>query len=728
MTATARFLLFAVIVSSTAGAAAQTPATPQSSSPSKTDVAPVATAENEGGEVDLGARINSTPAMGRFFRYDDLRSGPVLDRLRYNHTDRAWRFSANVFDPGYRDQRYFAAFERHGQLRASFDYDQIPLWYGDVERTPFREASPGVFRLNDTLQAAVQNGAPISVYTSELQGLDVRSRRDTGTGRFTYSATRNLDLSFVMSTTRRTGSQPWGATFGLSNTTVLPVPLQRRNNDVTAAAEWSTARGMARIAWDGSWFSNDLTALTWDNPLRFTDTTAANAFVTGLGAAEGRMSLWPDSTAQTVSGTGSIALPHRSRLVAYASIGAWLQNDQLIPFTTNTAIAPIAMPRQTAEAKALVTSMNYRYSTRPTTNTWFTASYRLYDWDNQSTPFPLVNIVRVDQTLAPSPIPQTEPYGTKRQFIDVDGSYTGFRRVALRAGYGAERDRLTYRYLETSVDHQARGSLDITGLSWGSLRLQYDRSIRIGSGLDEQVLDDISEQQSLRQFDVANRTRDRLSAIVQYLPTASFGVSATANAGRERRPESSFGLHDNDLKGVTLGLDYTPGAFATAGIEYSFENYRTVQRSRQASPPPDPTFFDPRRDWTTNMNENVHSWSATLEFPRLAPKASARLSFDDVHDAARYVYELAPNSTLAPVVQLPSVRNHFDVVSADVRYELSNKVGVAIGYRLEHFDSNDFALTPGIMDTPLIPTFINLQYQWRPYTVNTGDLRLIYRF
>jgi hypothetical protein len=300
--------------------------------------------------------------------------------------------------------------------------------------------------------------------------------------------------------------------------------------------------------------------------------------------------------------------------------------------------------------------------------------------------------------------------------------------MALRAGYGAEHDHLTYRYVENTTDHQVRASIDSSGLSWGALRLQYDRSIRVGSGFDEQVLGDISEQESLRQFDIANRTRDRVSAIVQYLPTSSVGLSATASVGRERRPESAFGLQNNDLKGVTFGIDYTPGAFATAGFEYSFENYGTLQRSRQANPPPDPTFSDPSRDWTTNMDENVHTWSATLDIPHVTEKISAHLSYDDVHDAAQYIYGLAPNSTLPPVVQLPSVRNHVDLVTADVRYAWSKKLGVGAGYRLDHFDTNDFALTPGIMDTPLIPTLLSVQYQWRPYNVHTGYIRLMYSF
>jgi MtrB/PioB family decaheme-associated outer membrane protein len=679
------------------------------------------------GEVTAGVRLNHTGDVGRFFRYDDLRSGPTLERLKYARVRREWTFTADAFNAGYRDQRYAAAFERFGRLRARFDYGQTPLWFGNVEQTPYRQETPGVFRLSDTIQAGVQNGtATLASYAVDLQPLDLRQRRDTATGRFEYTAGGNLDLSLVFTNTRRTGEQPWGATFGLSNTTVLPLPIDRRTNDLTAAAEWRTPAGSARLAYDGSFFNNNIEAVTWDNPLRFTDANGATGYTAGNLAGQGRMALWPDSTAHTVSGSWSMPLPRRSRLFAYASVGTWLQNDRLLPFTINTSIAPIPMPRDTAEARAVITAMNYRYTSRPTANSWLSVSYRLYDFDNQSEPFPLTDIVRVDGTLAASPSAETEPFGYKRQFADVDASFTRFAHVALRGGYGVEHDDRTYRYVEQTTDHQLRASIDSAGLAWGSARLQYDHSIRTGSGLDEQVLEDIGEQQSLRQFDIANRSRDRVSAILQYLPSGSLSLGATASLGRERRPDSAFGLQDNDVHALTVGVDYSPNDFFTGGVEYSFERYATLQRSRQANPLPDPTFSDPRRDWSTDMSEHVHTFAINLEFPTLVRNTSLRLGYDDVHDYARYTYGLAPDSTLPAVQQLPRIFNHFSFGTVDLRHTLSRRLGVGVGYRMDNLDTTDFVLTPGIMNTPLIPTFFNLQYQWRPYTVHTGSVRLYY--
>jgi hypothetical protein len=587
-----------------------------------------------------------------------------------------------------------------------------------------------VFRLNDTIQAAVQGGtATLASYASELRGLDLRSRRDTASGRFLYEATRHLDLSVAISSTKRTGAQPWGASFGFSDATVVPVPLDRRTNDVTAAAEWSNPRGSARLAYDGSWFNNGIEALVWDNPLRFTDTTNANAYSTGLASSQGRMSLWPDSSAPQRERLGHAA---RCRTARGCSVTRrWARGcrtTRCCPYTINTAIAPIPLARETAEAKAVITSMNYRYTSRPHAD---------HVRHRELPPLRLRQpdrTLRADQHRAPRRDAGPVARGGDRavRAIRATSATWTCRRAASGTSPSAPATEWSATTAPTGTSRPPRTTS--CAPRWTASRCHGARCVssttirlRKGSGLDEQVFEEINEQQSLRQFDIANRSRDRVSAIVQYLPTPALGLSGTASLGRERRPDSAFGLQDNDVHSLAAGVDYTLTANAVASVSYGYDTYRTLQRSRQANPPPDPTFFDERRDWQTRMNEHVHT-------VQRQPRASARgagdvaaVAYDGVRDRSRYLYELAPSSTLTPVQQLPEVsrRSACSASTCGTRCRAPRR---GVGYRLDHFDTNDFALGPGIMDTALIPTFLNLQYQWRPYDVHTVYLRLAYAF
>ena len=679
------------------------------------------------GEVDFGVRVTGGLGdVGRFQTFGDPTTGPTLNRLRYERDRETWAFTARFDNVGYRDQRYQATFDKFGKVKASFDWNQIPTWYSGVSQSPFREELPGLFRLDDTIQQAVENRTgTLQSFASQLQSFDTRARRDIADARITYSATQNLDLKVGYSSQARSGHQPWAASFGFSNANEVPLTIDHRIHQLATELEWSNPRASARVGYDGSWFNNGVEALVWDNPLRFTDRTHANAYSTGDASSKGRMALFPDSSAHTVSASGSVALPAKSRAFANVSLGTWIQDERLLPHTINTAIDPIPLARETADAEARITSMTYRFTSRPLPMLWLNAQYRLYDYDNRTPHFPVTQYVRLDGTVGTSATGGSEPFEMQRHFVDVDASVTPFRHLAFRVGYGREHDDRSYRYLEETTEDVVRASIDASGFAWGSVRLQYDHSERRGEGFDEEVLDDIGEQISLRQFDISDRNRDRVSAMVQVMPWDAVGVNVTASVGRDSRPDAVFGLQDNDLRSITFGVDLAPRDTVAFGASYAFENYSTLQRSRQANP--GAQFNDPTRDWQTDMNEDVHTWSLSAN-AQVANRTTVDVMYDYVHGSAQYLYVLPANSTLAVPQQLPELRNRYHRATADLRRALTSRLALAFGYRLDKYSVDEFGRSPEILNSPLIPAFVNTLYQWRPYDVHSGSVRLIYRW
>ena len=104
-----------------------------------------------------------------------------------------------------------------------------------------------------------------------------------------------------------------------------------------------------------------------------------------------------------------------------------------------------------------------------------------------------------------------------------------------------------------------RLSADLTGPNWLTLRGVFEHAKRTGSGFDEQVLDDIGEQMSLRQFDISDRTSESLlgdrhghAAAVSCRSTAACRSATTTARARLRRALSD----DNDA--YSIGVDYVP--------------------------------------------------------------------------------------------------------------------------------------------------------------------------
>lgn len=722
-------VMVAVLLQTAAGAMAQTsPNTPVPSAPA------AGLNLDLGNEINIGVHdvsvgANSDPA--RFQRYRDLRTGAFLDRARFTKDTDRYQFSLSGDHIGYRDQRIAGAFNRFGKVKATFEWNQVPLFYSADTRSLYAAASPGVLRIDSGIRSAlVGNTLPFAQAVTGAPGFDLRSRRGVADFNLVYSATRSLDLNLRVKNTLRDGAQPWGGSFGIGGAvaTELPVPIDQRTTDVGTALEYSNGRVLGRVGYDGSFFRNNVSTLTWDNPVRVADTATSTS--------QGRMALWPNSNSNAVSATGSVALPARSRATAYVSIGEQSQNAALIPFTVNGAIAPIQLPRPTAEAKARVTAMSYALTSRPTDLLSFTARYRQYGWDNRSTPFEVEQVVNFDTSVATvEEGPRLVGY-TRRSF-DAEGSVFPVDHLTLRFGYGREGVDRTFRIVKETTENVVRTSADLTGIAWLTLRGVFERAERTGSPVDVDELIEMGDQPSLRLFDISDRNRNRFSAILTVSPIEQLSFNGSTSIGRETYPGTNFGLRDNDNTGYTVGFDVVPREQVSVGMQYGYEKYNALQASRTANPLPagasleDPTqqFNDPRRDWTNAAADLVRSFNASMDLLKLVPRTDVKVAYDLSRGRTTYTYGLAPNTVIAAPVQLAPLTNELQRGTMDVRYFLTRQLAVGVVYWYDKYAVSDYALGPeavGRATNASTPSIMLLNYVYRPYTANTVWGRLTY--
>jgi hypothetical protein len=324
-----RFLLAALGALTTSAALAQTPAaTP----------APDAGAEETGSlfaprwnEVTFGGRWTSVSGdEARFDRYQDSRSGLVVNGLRFQRETEAWSLNFGADNVGYRDQRYAGEYERTGLLRITGLWDQVPQFYSTDTKTAYTPIGSSPMGLPDATQLAIQQGQTNTrAYIPQASQFDLRERRDIGNIKARVTPTRAIDFTSSFTTTRHSGELPWGASFGFSNDVEVPLPYDSRTNDFSLGAEWSNNRGMVRVAYDGSWFDNLDDTLVWDSPLRQTDIAG--------GPSRGQMALWPSNSAQTVSAAGYAKFAHRTQVTGFLSLGSRNNNEPLLPYTINNA-------------------------------------------------------------------------------------------------------------------------------------------------------------------------------------------------------------------------------------------------------------------------------------------------------------------------------------------------------------------------------------------------------
>ena len=182
-------------------------------------------------------------------------------------------------------------------------------------------------------------------------------------------------------------------------------------------------------------------------------------------------------------------------------------------------------------------------------------------------------------------------------------------------------------------------------------------------------------------------------------------------------------------------MDVYPTDSINFGANYGRDHYNSNQKSRNANPPPDPTFNDPSRDWTLNNTENVNNFDLFLELPKLTQKANVRLSYDYSDSDNGFLFggpRIVSLTAAGQFSPLPNVTNKWQRLAADAQYFFTKKVGVGLSYWFEKLDVTDFN-TIDIPGQPGIPRIdylgeISTGYGNRPYRGNTVFVRLIYFF
>ena len=319
----------------------------------------------------LAGRVSSIAGdAARWQRYEDQRNGLLFTDGRFSRETSDWSLKAGADNVGWRDQRFFGNYERIGRLKISGLWDEIPQFYSIDTRTAFTSVGEGVLVLPDEAQQQKN----LNAYLGISPQFDLRERRDIGTVRVSATPTTQFDITGGFTTTKHSGELPWGSSFGFSNDNEVALPYRSRTNDMDVGAQWTNSRAMIRAAYNGSWFHNLDDTLTWDNPLALTDSTSA--------PGHGRTALWPSNSFQTLSTAGYVKLAHRTQLTGALAFGWANNNEDLLPFTINSALPQFPLPRQTAEASAHTVATNVDLVSRPADDWRFSGRFRSYLYNN----------------------------------------------------------------------------------------------------------------------------------------------------------------------------------------------------------------------------------------------------------------------------------------------------------------------------------------------------------
>jgi hypothetical protein len=422
------------------------------------------------------------------------------------------------------------------------------------------------------------------------------------------------------------------------------------------------------------------------------------------------------------------------------------------------------LPRPTAEAEAQGINALANLSSRPFRRASVTVRYRYHERDVQTPTFDATEYVRFDAVPEEVEEGLTHQFDSTRHVLDANVALTPVPWASLRIGYGHEAIERHGRGFSDVGENIVRVSFDTFSSRFFTVRAALDHGVRRGEGFVEAhpvsesedllfILGPAGTQPTLRYYDEADRDRTRGSLVLSVFPREAVDFYVQVAAGRDRyradetavvdpsRAGELFGLHEQDNRSWNVGVNLHPTDVVALGANYGRDGFSSLQRSRNANPPPDPSWIDPSRDWTLDNDDEITSFSASLDLVRAIRNTDIRFGYDYSDSNNSFVHggpRVAALTTLGQFIPLPDVDNTWHRASADVQYFFAGRVGVGVGYYLEKFDITDFNTIDSGGPVGFAPQDETRRIDWlgglitgygnRPYTGQTGYLRLIYRW
>lgn len=642
--------------------------------------------------------------------------------------------------------------------------------------------APGLGPTSCNASTSAQAKANRSIYNQLLRPDDMSVLRGITAVSLTYRASEALAVRTDFTSTGRKGEMPWAASFAFNNANLLPAPIDHRNNELKLNTEWVNQKGMFRLDYWGSFFENSIQTLTWDNPIRATDFNNGllpeagpydpSGYSNGNGAAFGQAALWPSNILNSAGATGMFKVLPRTTVNGNVTLTYMRQNESLLPWSLNTSVNnPVvldhfqglrALPRASAEASVNAVNAQFALNSRVTPYLTVTARYRYNDHNNNTPHFDGREYVRMDavpEELADDPLTPhveglSEYFQITRKNFDASGTFNLDDYGSLKVGYANEQFDREGRGFSEVAENTFRLAYDANLFERASVRVMYDIGQRRGDGFIISGVDyetgPAGTQPGLRYYDEADRDRNKASFVfsvnpvdmasvyVQYSMTKDeFFGDESIPAGRE-----FFGLQTQDINGIVGGVDVSPNDTVSFGLSYGRDEFSALQKSRNANPPPDPTWTDPSRNWTLDNNEVVNTLITYLDLLGLAEsKADVRFSYEmnDSDNAFTYGGPRIPALQAAGTfIPLPNVVNEWNRFTIDLKYFLTEKVGLGVGYWFEQLDIEDFNTIDsngpvGFSEATGIPRIdwlggLMTGYGNRPYDGSTFFVRALVRF
>lgn len=651
------------------------------------------------GTLDLGLG-NVSEDSYKFGEYTGLNEKGVFlvgsAALRSRGADAAY-WNMDATNLGLDSRSLSAEGGRQGTYKLLFNYEELPYYLSDSVATPFLGSGTGSLTLPSSwVRAGTTSGMTDLANSLHNVNLDT-SRKRLGLGAALVSGTRWKYTVSVRHETREGTQRTAGNFFFSSAQLVMPVDSVTDQVDVSAA--YTGKRLQARFAYYGSLFSNNDTALNWQNP-----------YSAGVGGPDaGQIALPPDNQFHQIQASAGYQFTDGTRATADLAFGRMTQDQAFLAASVNPSIAVPAQPRASLDGQVNTLNANLKLTSTLSQRLRLNAGYIYNDHDNRS---PQDTYYWVSTDTPPVDQRTNLPYSFTQSTLKINADYRATARTKAAVGFDSATHERTYQEVSKTrentvwakVSTRAPGNVEVT--------LKAAQAGRDISGYAALPWLSPAENPLLRKYNMAERTRVLGGLRVDLVGRETVSLGFGADYANDDYSESLVGLTES--RNVTYSADAS-ALLAKQTRLHVFLNREKIDSTQAGSAAAG------YPDWTGQSKDMVDTAGIGVKHALINDKLDIGADYSVSHSRGEVSVDAG-----AAAPPFPDLIATLGSVKLYATYRLKGGISLHGAYWYEHYDSENWALdgvTPGTISNVLA-----FGEQSPSYYVNVVMLSLRYKF
>jgi len=661
------------------------------------------------GSIEIGAGSVSEDSF-KFGNYSGLNDKGLyyIGNSDIHYQDKSANyFDINIMDLGL-DSRFISMETgKQGSYKLFLNYDELPRLLYNTSKTPFIGAGHDNLSLPLDWDTA-SNTSNMTSLTDSLKKVDINSKRKKVNMGISYIPNSKQEYRIKFTRETKQGVKMLGAAIGATGfaakASILPEPIDYVTDQLELSAAYNTKKWQTKLGYYGSFFKNEDTSLSWQNP--FADSSSDPAL--------GQMGLPPDNEFHQLYFSGAYHLFQHTRATAHISAGRMLQNESFLGYTVNPSLTTSPLPRNSLDGRVNTWSWKLGLVSNPIPTLRLSASYNHNEQDNKTQQNSYSYIVA--DTSASSSQNTNSPYSFKRKTLKIKGSYRLLKRTKLSAGFDHQIYNRTYQEVDKTKENSVWSKLKFYPHDMVETTLKYSHANRDASNYNPNTELSPPENPLMRKFNMADRERDQVGIYFSVMPIDIVSVSLNADYSFDDYTNSTVGLRDSKASNYTLDVSLMPIKDVNIYTFYSRENLKSNQAGSQS--------FS-SADWRVKNNDKINTAGIGIKLALLENKLDIGLDYSYSRSKGNIDIDsdIFASSSIVP---FPDLESKLHTSKLYATYKLSESLSMRLNFIYEKYQEKDWTIDSIAHDT--IANVLTLGQQNQPYDAYMLSTSLRYQF